>query len=398
MKSIFILLFTYVFLPVVSLLSVTTPLKTDRVIFLFDNGDKNMVASMLKYAEVNDKSTLDSLNFHIIFMGASIDSIDKEPFSHYPDRMVHYKELGIEETIDHQWKREEEISAKSIANLFRSMILEKKIWTGVSCSIFKQLIEHYQTNPNLEVLALRDNPSPDGDTDYFKVAREVQGVAHKIALPSKAICGDLDYLDKEIAVIGHGPIEEWQEEAEQINKEAIFAKLGLDPLIPVVVYAGVYGDTYQESFERFLGLLPDVKIQVLIVPHPRYQGAIETKLCENLAYQFAKVKLVGEFVNDPSHRIKTVEAIAIGDLVITADATSTIVFHANALKKKVLYINKTSTKLSRGFSDKKLISPILDSKQFLEAIKDSSLEQKDVFTLLEIPKNGAKLLWDEFVN
>ncbi len=393
MKSLSTLLLTYVFLPVASLLSNGIPLKTDRAIFVFDNGEKNMIASMLRYAEANDKFTLDNLDFCIIFMGASLDSIDKEPFSHYPDKMIPYKELGIEESIDYQWKREEKITPKSIANLCRSMSVQKKIWTGVSCSIFTQLIELYQTNPSLEVVALKDNPSPDGDTDYFKVASEVQRAAYKIALPSK-----VDYLDKEIAVIGHGPIEEWQIEAEQINKQAIVAKLGLDPLIPIIVYVGGYGDTYQESFERFLDLLPDVKVQVLIVPHPRYKGSVEAKLCQNFTYQWAQVKLVGEFVKEPSLRIKTVEAIAIGDLVITPDPTSTIVFQANALKKKVLYINKVSTKISEIFSDRKLIIPVLDSKQFLEVIKDPSLAQEDIFSLLEIPKNGAKLLWDEFVN
>jgi hypothetical protein len=38
-------------------------MRTDYAIFLFDNGDKNMVASMLNYAQKQDASVLDHLDF-----------------------------------------------------------------------------------------------------------------------------------------------------------------------------------------------------------------------------------------------------------------------------------------------------------------------------------------------
>src|SRR5437868_2316858 len=80
------------------------PIRTDHAIFLFDNGEKNMVASMLNYAREHDREALDHLDFRIIFMGASTDAMSKEPFCHYPDKLIHYKHLGIVETIDHTWK------------------------------------------------------------------------------------------------------------------------------------------------------------------------------------------------------------------------------------------------------------------------------------------------------
>src|SRR5579862_524424 len=325
-------------------LLLSSPIQTDYAIFLFDNGDKNMIASMLKYAEENDKSTADALDFRIIFMGASLDAMGTEPFCHYPDKLVHYKQLGIEETIDHQWKRDKQLTAESLHQLEKNLSVKKKIWVGVSCAIFEQIIRQYQKN--IEVVALRDNPSPVGDTDYFRVADAVQNAAHTIAVPSQAASNKLASPNKKLVVIGHPPIEEWQQQAESIDKDAILKKLGLNPKFPIIVYAGVYGDFYAACFEQFLDSIPIAQMQVLIAPHPRYKGVVERQLLEVRKADCPQCTIIGEFIEDPSKKIKTVEAIAIADLIVTADATSTVVFQANALKKKVLYINTTSSEVS----------------------------------------------------
>src|SRR5690349_24216494 len=97
------------------------PIQTDYAIFLFDNGDKNMIASMLRHAEENAKSTLDALDFRIIFMGASIDAMHTEPFCRYPGKLVHYKQLGIEETIDRHWKRDKQLEHVSLSQLEKNL-------------------------------------------------------------------------------------------------------------------------------------------------------------------------------------------------------------------------------------------------------------------------------------
>ena len=381
-----------------------SPIQTDYAIFLFDNGDKNMIGSMLKYAEEHDGFTLEQLDFRIVFMGASVDAMGQEPFSHYSDKLLHYRQLGIEETIDRNWKRDRKLSEASMHKLLENIQVQKKVWVGVSCSIFEQIAEAYQRCSHADVLAIRDNPSPDGDTDYFRVAREVQEAANKIAVPSRA-CAELNAQNKKVAVIGHAPIEEWQKEAQKVDKEAILHRLGLDPTLPIVVYAGVYGDHYKACFERFLEIVPDSNIQggnclqVLIAPHPRYQGIVEKQVCANFKPVHTKFIIAGEFEQDSAKKIRTIDALAVADIVVTADATSTIVFQANALKKKVLYVNTTSSKVSDAFCAKKLIYKISNSQEFLEEVeKANSVTAEDVFALLGIPENGAKLLWEEFLD
>ncbi len=400
-----LLILSSVVLPIGLLFSSSTSINVDYAIFLFDNGEKNMIASMLNYARQHDPNALDHLNFRIIFMGASVDAMSKEPFCHYPDKLIHYKELGLEETIDRHWKRDQKLSQASIEKLVQGLNVQKKVWVGVSCSIFEQLLRYYQDHTTAEVVALRDNPNTDGDTDYFLVADEIQSIANKVAVPSLIASAKLNPLSQQVAVIGHGPTEEWCDQTTHLNKQEIIERLHLNPQLPIIVYAGVYGDYYEECFNSFLKLVPDEAIQVLIVPHPRYQGVIEKKNCAQLSNHVATFSIVGEFETDPTKKAKTVEALYIADAVVTADATSTVVSQANALKKKVLYINAVSSEVSNRLCAQKLLQKINNTEDFANVIqktlstRDSKQpsSSKDVFELLGIPRDGAKLLWEELL-
>lgn len=370
-------LFLLLVLPRMALFS----LETDCAIFLFDNGDKNMIASMLEYA----KGEIDDVDFRIVFMGASADSMGKEPFARYKERCVHYKDLGIEEVVDHTWKRDHLLSEKSLQALSAHLKVKKKLWVGVSCAIFQQILTQYQTHSNIATLAIRDNPSFDGDSDYFTVAKEVQKVAHKIAVPSFTSLREFGHPNG--IVIGHAPIEEWQKEALKLDKKAITERLQLDPTLPILVYAGVYGENYKEAFEAFLDLAPKEGVEVLIVPHPRYKGVVEREVCEQRGLSY--------FIGT-EETLKTVDALCIADLVITADATSTIVFQASALGKKVGYVNPKEGKMASYFAAKKLLYPISSREQMEKLLRAPMQEGGDVFALLQMPKNSSKLLWDEF--
>jgi hypothetical protein len=142
----------------------------------------------------------------------------------------------------------------------------------------------------------------------------------------------------------------------------------------------------------FLDLIPDEPIQVLIVPHPRYKGVIERKYCADRQDSVARIKIVGEFETDPLSHAKTIEALCIADAVFTADATSTVVFQANALNKKVCYVNPVTSKVCEALCEK-----ITTSERFLNVVETIQSSEEDAFELLGMPRNGAKLLWQEFV-
>lgn len=374
-------------------------IQTDYAIFLFDNGDKNMIASMLNYAQKQDPGALNQLDFRIVFMGPSVDAMTKEPFCNFPDKLIHYKQLGIEESIDPTCKRNQQISPESLEAIARNLKVKQKVWVAVSSSVFEQILHLYQDHTSIEVVALRDNPFPEGDTDYFFWLDAIQKVAKKIAVPSQAAAEKLQALQKQVVIIGHAPTEEWIEQAQLLDKTAIIDRLGLDPQLPIIVYTGTYGDHYEECFKQFLDLLPNQPMQVLIVPHPRYKGIVEKRMCANSTDE--RIRILGEFEIEMSRKIKTIEAICIADIVVTSDATSTIVIQANALKKRVLYVNPATTAIRQAICVKNLIQKITTPDEFSSVIcydKHSSPQSfvNDVFAILGIPKNGARLLWEEF--
>ncbi|MES2345712.1 MAG: hypothetical protein V4494_07240, partial [Chlamydiota bacterium] len=177
-------------------------------------------------------------------------------------------------------------------------------------------------------------------------------------------------------------------------------RLGLNAQLPIIVYTGVYGEYYEDCFKMFLELVPDEAIQVLIVPHPRYKGIVEQKHCTVLKFDVAQLSIISEWEVNPEKNAKTIELLSIADVVITADATSTIVFQANALKKKVLYVNPSSSKVSDGLCVRKLLQKINNSEEFsVHLVKEAGQgsHSEDVFELLGIPRNGAQLLWEEFL-
>lgn len=383
------------------------PIKTDYAIFLFDNGEKNFVASMLSYAEAHDPNKLEALDFRIVFMGASVDAMKQEPFCHFSDKLIHYKDLGIEEIIDRNWIRNAEISKVSLESLSSSLQVCQKAWFGVSCSVFGQMINELQKDQNLEVLAIRDNPNASGDTDYFTVARQVQDIAHKIAVPSADAAKTLS-SDKQVIIVGHPPLEEYVAQVNSLNKTAIIHKLGLEDSKPVIVYAGVYGPFYEEAFKQFLSLLQSdgvvsSDIQVIVVPHPRFKGAEEKRLCKALDIATKKrIQIIGEFEELESQKAKTVEALAIADVVVTADATSTIVAQAKALGKTVLYVNPKSSQVSQDLCDKGILQRVVQPEDLVQAAESTrnqpGLIEQSIFEMLGIPREGARLLWEVFTD
>lgn len=382
-------------------------IKTDYAIFLFDNGEKNMIASMLNYAQQHATPTLENLDFKIVFMGPALDGMSQEPFCNFRNKIIDYKQLGIEETIDRHWTRNATISQTSLKNIFNNLQIRKKIFVGVSCTVFGQILQLYQTNQEIETIALRDNPNLYGDGDYFSVAQHVQIIAKTIAVPSKLIAQDISCGNKKVTIIGHAPTEEWQKLAQKIDTTAIINRLEVNSQKLIIAYAGSYGDDYQNAFKLFLKMLQDEKIsklnlQIIIVPHPRYQGSFEKKLCQNFDYKTSKF-----FIADDTKeltRTKTIEALAIADIVVVPVATSTIVTQAKALSKEVFYINATSNYNSQELEQKNILIRISTTDEFIKALEKFHKNQwkqnnsNDIFNLFGIPKNGSQLLWQLLVS
>lgn len=334
-----------------SLLQAGLPIETDKAIFLFNQGETQMIASMLRYAEQHDETRLASLNFRIVFMGSVVSEMMREPFCHFPEKLIHYKDLGVEEEIDNKWPRAKRISDISLKALIGNLSVREKIWTGVSTDIFWQVLVSYQ-NMGIEGTALRDNPFFSGESDYFHQAMMVQYGADNVLVPSEDANIKLGH-NKCVSVIGHAPTEDWVEKAQKLDRLSIMKKLNLDRSRPVVVLCGSYGGQYESRLRAFIELLSESSVQIICVPHPQGKGMLEQEICPDWVVS-----------------CDTIEAIAIADLVVTTDPTSTIVIQARALGKPV------------------------SITQYLEEPRNPF---PDVFSQMGMPRGSALLLWNAFL-
>lgn len=55
----------------------------------------------------------------------------KEPFSRFGEKLLHYKQLEIEESIDHEWKRDRKLDAKSLASSFQQQMNFCRKWQAL---------------------------------------------------------------------------------------------------------------------------------------------------------------------------------------------------------------------------------------------------------------------------
>lgn len=332
-------------------------LETDYLIVIFDNGEKNIVASMLSTLEASNETNLKNIDFKIVFMGASIDAMHDKPFSSFPEKMVHYKQLGIEEDIDRFWKRDQSLSVKSLRKLQESIRVRKKLLVGVSCLVCKNLLETFS---EIETIALWDNPNPNGASDYFPIAREVVASASKVFVPGIEVFQALSHPNK--VITGHPSSEDWEKEALKISKVSILSSLSLDHSLPIIIFAGAYGDLYEKRLRRFLEVFPKDAMHLIIAPHPRFQGELESRIC-------------------PSYltSLTSLEALVVADGVVVPDPTSTIVFQAKVLKKKIYFAHEKSTR-----------------EEILEWMSRQEDTKGDFYQEKQIPRGGAKRLLGAF--
>lgn len=195
-----------------------------------------------------------------------------------------------------------------------------------------------------------------------------------------------------------------------IDTKAILQRMQLDPKKPIVLYAGTYVIDYPEMFGQFVDYVDACKdmfnhVQLLIVPHPRYKGIIEKKMVKRLDAMGICYRIVGEYEEHHLLHIKTIEALCCSDVVITSNATATLVLQANSISKKVIYIDYHSDKMSTFLSQKKVVTPVTNPYQLAQELERIPFFQKDpvtfhapdMFQLLGIPKHAAATLWNMFI-
>lgn len=216
------------FLIVIFMLLATVPALAkqtcDTVFILQDAGETNALLPVLeKYAQNND-------NFLILTAGQATETLSQK--ISLKNKTLSFDQLGISETIDKTWKRDEKISDESVKKI-TDEIEAKKVVSGVAFELHGQLLDAFKARKS-RTFAYWDNINLEGTDPYFQTAQIVAKSPDHLLVPSTAFKNAFPQAD----VVGHPSYELWKEQLSGIQASTVSAKLPFALKSPVIVLLG----------------------------------------------------------------------------------------------------------------------------------------------------------------
>jgi len=336
--------------------------ETELLFVLQDAGETQ---SLLPVMELLEK------DYAVLAGGVAEEQLSK--IEALKDRLIRYKDVGIEQSVDKSWGRAQRLSKDEIARI-ADEIHAKKVITGVAFEMHGQLLEEYAARGS-RTLAYWDNINPTGSDPYFATAKKVALIAQTLLVPTSAFHKT---FPRSITV-GQPSLEKWRGQLEKIDCGAVKAKMPYLTGKPVLVYVGGYGAEYEEAFSLFAEALPLLSdYDVVVSFHPKTGGVFENSKIESMPH----VRLL--------QGATTQEAVAIASKVVCHQSTAGV--QAAAAGKEVYYLvpasqNYTNPLIENGFA------PLCSSAQQLRLCLDESRKaQGDFFSALGLAKESAQLI------
>lgn len=273
----------------------------------------------------------------------------------------------IGQNIDATWKRDEKISVAQI-NAIKKQIHAKVVITGVASRVQHQILENYQDDAF--TASYVDFIGPIEYLPYAALARSFVSISDLIMVPDKLSAQSLN-SDK-VKVVGHPAMENWIQQAKNVDQEKVKNMLNLDKNKPIITFVGGYEADYAAVFALFMeAVKPLTDYQVLISPHPKTQGDIEKAYLENQDCQNCQLTM---------DKVSTLAAITVSDKVLCR--RTTVGIQALFLNKKVIYIDLPGQALPNpDVSHWHISNQLTDVSEIQRAIIDST---KHNFPLTQI--------------
>ncbi len=199
------------------------------------------------------------------------------------------------------------------------------------------------------------------------ITREVMKEVDILFVPSEEIQTTLN-LEKPVMAVGQPSVETWRKIHQKADAQAIRKKLKIENE-KTILFAGQYGNGYEEVLREFLRLAKNLKQTSLILsPHPKTDGSLEEKVVQEM--ELSNVVINRDF---PSS-----EASVVADIVITW--RSTVGVQAAFAGKKVVYFNLSLESYHNRLIDEG-IAQSTDPKNFL-LIMEKLFAQKNSHEIL----------------
>lgn len=238
------------------------------------------------------------------------------------------KDCGVNAVVDQTtWPRARALSDSDLSKA-ANCVSPALVVTGMVSKAQEQ-IAHAIARATVESVGYYDALTP---LAAGTVAVEFLPELSELWVPTKPIADRIrqDYPRVLVQVVGQPTLENWAEKEKNLDEPAIRRQLGLNEKQKTILYAGGYGEDYEEAFTLFANAASKLTgYNLLVSLHPKADGSFERRI---LREQGAEGRV---YVIPKS--ISTLQAAAVSDLVVCQ--RSTVGMQALFMGRPVIYLD-----------------------------------------------------------
>jgi CDP-Glycerol:Poly(glycerophosphate) glycerophosphotransferase len=295
----------------------------------------------------------------------------------------------IQATTSENWPREKPLPQYDITEIVDSLSTGF-IVTGMVSMIQLQIAkELYQRHAH--IFSYYDSFSP---ISKKSIAYPFLKISQEVFVSTKALEENINSFNEKAKahVVGQPSIDHWIEEYESVSEKSLYKRLHISSNQFTILYAGGYGDDYEEGFRLFVQSISQLdKITILLSLHPKIDGKVEKKILseENCGF----VKIVDK-------TFPTNILVKIADLVVTQ--RSTVGVQALFVHKPVVYLDIPHSTYTNFAIEGKWVAQVFTKKDFLHILKvgvtKHSPSKIELHHGTGIPKKASSLIFNRIQN
>lgn len=347
--------------------------QAEVVFVLYDTGETRALEPVIARLQEKKISTL------VLGVGTS-----RELIGNRSDFLDVNAVCGVRAKIDRtHWRRESALPALDVKRL-EACFDASLVVTGMASRFQSQLAEALYSKKDSKVWGYFDGFSRESvnatSTEFIESLDQVLVPARSVEAEFK-----IRASQKVVKTVGQPSLEKWKAIMETLDKAKLRKSLNLTDATPVILYAGGYGDGYEEAFRLFVRSVKGLSnYHVLVSLHPRVDGEFERRAIKEEK---------GNSIEIIPKEISTAEALAISEVLVSHRSTTGV--QAVFAGKPAIYLDGEKDKYSDLAIENGWAQQVFSEPQFKRALARAvGIKRRDIYRLAGIPKDSEKIIVD----
>ncbi len=311
------------------------------------------------FEPVMDKLDKKKINYSIIAFGTA-----RALLVNHPNYIDVNSRLAVTTIVDREnWQREKPLG-KEDADRIQKAITCQLVVVGTSSIIEAQLAKMLQ-NKGIKVVAYFDGfQSPELEPELNRAF--LKSVDEIIVPCQTAAAGFCQLqLSSKVLILGQPTLDIWSRYNTRANIDSFRQKLSSLPSQSLLLYAGGYGEGYEESFRLFIEAAKQIKnYRIIVSLHPKVLGNTEKHIMQEMAAQNLQIL---------PKDVLTVEAAVASDVIVSQ--CSTVGVQARFIGKQIIYLDSRKGRYTNIIIEKKLAFQVHDVNTFLKVLDNAANDQ-----------------------